>query len=68
MMKMNKELLKEYARKGFDFACICAYILGAIGGIAYLFYDHHSLFGVAGIAVSAMAVPFVIKRVKSLLS
>ena len=67
-MMITKELLKIYARKAYDFSCICLFALAAIGGIAYLFYDHHALFGVAAIAVSGMAIPYIIERVKSLIS
>lgn len=68
MKMISKDLLKIYARKAYDFACISLFALAAIGGVAYLFYDHHALFGVAAVAVSGMAIPYIIKRVKSLLS
>lgn len=49
------------------FAVACVFLLGAIGGTAYLFYDRHFLFGVANLCLVAMAVPFVVKVVKGVL-
>lgn len=64
MMIMSKEVL----RKLFCFLCICLYSLAAIGGVAYLFYDMHGVFAVAAIATTAMATPFLIERIKDLMS
>lgn len=61
---MNKETL----RKIYCFFCVCAYALAAIGGIAYLFYDMHGVFGVAAICTTAMATPYLIERIKELMS
>ena len=55
-------------RKLYCFACICMYALAAIGGVAYLFSDHHGVFAVAAIATTAMATPFLIERIKELMS
>lgn len=57
-MNMNKIL---------DFAAICAAFLAVIGGTAYLFYDHHILFGVTNILLAVMAFPFIRERFKDLL-
>ena len=57
----------ETIRKFYCFLCICAAVLAAIGGTAYLFYGHRILFGVLNLALSAMAVPYVVARVKELL-
>lgn len=63
MMMISKELW----RKIFAAACVFAYALAAVGGIAYLFSDHHGVFAVAAIATTAMATPFLIERIKELL-
>lgn len=55
-------------RKFFCFACVCLYALAAIGGVAYLFSDHHGVFAVAAIATTAMATPYLIERIKELMS
>ena len=54
-------------QKVFDFACAAAYVLGTIGGVAYLLCFHKPLFAVAVAAVAAMAFPYVRDRVKELL-
>ena len=59
---------KSVLRKLYCFACICMYALAAIGGVAYLFSDHHGVFAVAAIATTAMATPFLIERIKELMS
>ena len=63
MMMISKEVL----RKVFAAVCIFAYSLAAIGGIAYLFSDHHGVFAIAAIATTAMATPYLIERIKDLL-
>jgi hypothetical protein len=60
---MNKEVL----RKLYCFACVCLYALAAIGGVTYLFTDHHAVFAVAAIATTAMATPYLIERIKELM-
>lgn len=62
-MKINENLMKIA-----DFIVLCVFILSAIGGTAYLFYFKQILFGVTNILLSAMALPFVVKRCKDLLS
>ena len=64
MMNMSKDIL----RKLYCFVCVCLYALAAIGGVAYLFYDAHGIFAVAGIATTAMATPYLIERIKELMS
>jgi hypothetical protein len=64
MMTMSKDIL----RKLYCFVCVCLYALAAIGGVAYLFYDAHGIFAVAGIATTAMATPYLIERIKELMS
>lgn len=59
---MNKETIKKI----YAFAVMCVSVLGAIGGTAYLFYDHHILFGVTNICLVAMAMPYIIKVVKEI--
>ena len=61
-------MIKEYLRKFFCFACICVFALAAIGGVAYLFSDRHAVFAFAAIAVVAMATPYLIERIKELMS
>ena len=58
---------KETFRKLYCFACICAFALASIGGIAYLFYDTHAVFAVAAIATTGMAVPYLIERIKEIM-
>lgn len=50
--------------KLYDFACIVLFALGAIGGIAYLFYYGKAVFGVSAIAITAMAVPYLKTRIE----
>ena len=54
--------------KFYDFAVLCAYVLGVVGGTAYLFYDGHALFGVTTLLLGAMAFPYVQERCKDLLA
>lgn len=54
-------------KKIFDFAVICVAILSVVGGTAYLFYDHHILFGIANLCLAAMAFPYIRERVKEML-
>lgn len=58
---------KDVLRKLYCFMCVCLYALAAIGGVAYLFSDHHGVFAVAAIATTAMATPFLIERIKELM-
>lgn len=58
----------DVLRKLYCFGCVCLYALAAIGGVAYLFSDHHGVFAVAAIATTAMATPFLIERIKELMS
>lgn len=62
-----KMISKEIWRKIFAGGCIFAYSLAAVGGIAYLFSDHHGVFAIAAIATTAMATPYLIERIKELL-
>lgn len=64
MMTMSKEVF----RKLYCFICVCLYALAAIGGVAYLFTDHHAIFAVAAIATTAMATPYLIECIKELMS
>lgn len=57
-----------YWKQIYCFLCVCLYALAGIGGVAYLFYDHHAVFGVAAIATTAMATPFLIDRIKDIMS
>lgn len=60
---MNKEGLIKF----YDFIVIVTAILAVIGGTAYLFYYKQPLFGVANLALSAMALPYIISRAKDIL-
>jgi hypothetical protein len=64
MMTMSKEVVKKI----YCFICVCLYALAAIGGVAYLFSDHHGVFAIAAIATTAMATPYLINRIKELMS
>ena len=61
---MNKKILRDF----YCFLCVIMYSLAAIGGVAYLFYDMHVIFAVAAIATTAMATPFLIDRIKEIMS
>lgn len=63
---INKNNMKNWT-KFYDFAVIVVAVFAAIGGTAYLFYDHHALFGVTNICLVAMAIPYVRKRAKDLM-
>ena len=54
----------EYLKKIYDFLAICVFILAAIGRTAYLFYYKQCLFGVADVALVAMAIRYIISRMK----
>lgn len=60
---MKTDILGKIA----DIAIIAAAILATIGGTAYLFYDHHILFGITNLCLAAMAFPFVKDAVKDLI-
>lgn len=55
-------------KKIYDFLAICVFILAAIGGTAYLFYYKQCLFGVTNLALVAMAIPYIISRIKDIQS
>ena len=56
----------ENLKKFYDFVVICVFVLAAIGGTSYLFYFKQYLFGVANLALVAMAVPYLISRIKDI--
>ena len=58
----------ETLEKIYDFLAICVFILAAIGGSAYLFYYKQYLFGVTNLALVAMAIPYIISRIKDIQS
>ena len=58
----------ENLKKIYDFLAICVFILAAIGGTAYLFYYKQCLFGLANIALVAMAAPYLMSRIKDIQS
>lgn len=53
-------------KKIYDFLVIIVFVLAAIGGTAYLFYFKQYLFGVTNVALVAMAVPYLISRIKDI--
>ena len=53
-------------KKIYDFLVIIIFVLAAIGGTAYLFYFKQYLFGVTNMALVAMAVPYLISRIKDI--
>ena len=53
-------------KKIYDFLVIVVFVLAAIGGTAYLFYFKQYLFCVTNIALVAMAVPYLISRIKDI--
>lgn len=56
----------ENLKKIYDFAVICIFVLAAIGGTSYLFYFKQYLFGATNLALVAMAVPYLISRIKDI--
>ena len=58
----------ENLKKIYDFLAICVFSLAAIGGTAYLFYYKQYLFGVTNLALVAMAIPYIICRIKDIQS
>lgn len=58
----------ENLKKIYDFLAICVFCLAAIGGSAYLFYYKQYLFGVTNLALVAMAIPYIISRIKDIQS
>lgn len=58
----------ENLKKIYDFLAICVFCLAAIGGTAYLFYYKQYLFGVTNLALVAMAIPYIICRIKDIQS
>lgn len=54
--------------KIIDFFILVIAVLAAIGGTAYLFYDHHILFGIANLCLAAMAFPFLKERYKDMIA
>ena len=53
-------------KKIYDFVVIFVFVLAAIGWTAYLFYFKQYLFAVTNIALVAMAVPYLISRIKDI--
>lgn len=53
--------------KIYDFACCCAYLLGAVGGFGFLAHNRNWLFALAVLSLAAMAFPFMRDRFKDLL-
>lgn len=66
-MRIDKEYALRNLEKILYFIIIIAFALGVIGGLGYLFYDHHILFGIADIVVVALAFPLFIKVFKEFL-
>ena len=58
----------ENLKKIYNFLAICVFIMAAIGGTAYLFYYKQYLFGVTNLALVAMAIPYIICRIKDIQS
>ena len=53
-------------KKIYDFLVIIVFVLASIGGTAYLFYFKQYLFGATNMALVAMAVPYLISRIKDI--
>ena len=51
--------MKKYLKIIFALAVLVAWVFAAVGGTLYLCYDGHAIFGIANIAVVAMAAPYV---------
>ena len=54
--------------KFYALTVLCTASLAAIAGTAYLFCDHHGLFGVTNILLCAMAFPYVKGKFQKLIS
>lgn len=46
------------------FVVACVYVLGAVGSIGYTFWCKAWAIGVGAVAVAAMALPFVIDKLR----
>ena len=67
MQMISTEIICKALKTFYNFGCVVVYALAAIGGVTYLFVDGHGVFGFAGIAVTAMATPYLIERIKELM-
>ena len=56
----------ENLKKIYDFLAICVFCLAAIAGTAYLFYYKQCLFGLTNLALVAMAISYIISRIKDI--
>ena len=56
----------ENLKKIYDFLVIVVFVLAALGGTAYLFYYKQCLFGATNLALVAMAIPYIISRIKDI--
>ena len=61
-----KETTKETLKKIAALAVICLYALGSIGGLGWSLYNHSYLIAVGVVVLAAMAVPTLLKAVKTL--
>lgn len=61
-----KDTTKETLKKIASFAVICLYALGAIGGLGWSLYNHSYLIAVGVVVLAVMAVPTLLKAVKTL--
>lgn len=59
--------MKDTFRQIFNFFVLCVSLLSIIGGTAYLFYDGHALFGVTNLMLAAMALPYIVPRIKEII-
>lgn len=50
--------MSDSLKRLISFLIVVTYIFAVLGGTAYLFYFHVPQFGVANIALAAMAFPF----------
>lgn len=57
---MNNDNMKGL----LGFAVAAVYVLGALGSIGYAFYSHAWAIGVCAIAVAAMVLPYVLKKLR----
>ena len=55
-------------KKIYDFACLCAYALGSIGGFGYCAYLKQWVIAVAVVALAAMAFGFVKARLTDIMN
>lgn len=61
-----KPKVKETLLKLLAFATVCAYILGAVGGLGWSLYEHSYVIAVGVLVLAVMAFPSLLKAMEVL--